>query len=335
MKIKILIATADPVYNKLISDNISEYHSDMLEVSDCSAQESFNEAVSKKRYDVALLDTMMLEKIDLNMIQLPLVLCSEHESAANVPAELGKIRKHQRISSIVAAILERYAKISGNRPGFDSKSAVITAVWSPAGGAGKTTVALAYAASVASKEKEVFYLNLEDFSSVSGYFSENGKSISTVFEMLDSRDSNIEMLVQGICCYESGITYLCSPDNFDDMCILSSENINDLIVSCAGLADELVIDLSSAYDVRTRKAFETAQKIFIVTEPTIPAEAKLTQFTSQNDVFDNIKDKTTLVANKGGSINGIYTDSLVSLPFVDSNNTMEVYKKLSASNFDV
>ena len=331
MRVKMLIATIDAEYAGLISDNISECHADAIEVSDCSTLEGMQEAVSKRRYDVALIDAELIKNVDIQSIHLPLLLWSENETE-DVPEQLMRVRKYQRISSIVAAVLELYAKVSKNRHGLDSRSANITAVWSPAGGVGKTTVALAYAASNVSEDKEVFYLDLEAFSSVPGYFGKNGKSISAVFEMLDNHEGNVKMFVQGICCRENGVTYLCGPDNYDDMCILSNENINELIKSCAELADELVIDLSCVCDARTRQVFEIADKVLIVTEPSISAVAKLAQFASQNNVFESIREKVTLVANKGAVINEPFADSVISFPFVQSSDAA-VIQALSESGF--
>jgi len=289
------------------------------------------ETVSKRRYDVALIDAELIKNVDTQSIHLPLLLWSENETE-DVPEQFIRVRKYQRISSIVATVLELYAKVSKNRHGLDSRSANITAVWSPAGGVGKTTVALAYAASNVSEDKEVFYLDLEAFSSVPGYFGKNGKSISAVFEMLDNHEGNVKMFVQGICCRENGVTYLCGPDNYDDMCILSNENINELIKSCAELADELVIDLSCVCDARTRQVFEIADKVLIVTEPSISAGAKLAQFASQNNVFESIREKVTLVANKGAVINDPFADSVISFPFVQSSD-VAVIQALSESGF--
>jgi len=333
MKVKMLVATVDSQYIRLISDNISEYHADIIEVSICSTLERLQETLSRRKYDVALLGAEMVTEADLKSIHLPLLLWSEHETPSDIPEELGKIQKYQRISSIVATVLERYAKVSKNRHSSDSRYAYITAIWSPAGGVGKTTVALAYASSKIAKDKEVFYLNLETFSSVPGYFNENGKSISVVFEMLDSPDGNLQMLIQGISNKENDLTYLCSPDNFDDMCILSAENINELVTSCALLTDELVIDLSSVSDARTRAVFELADKILIVTDPATSAKAKLAQFTSQNDVFENIKEKASIIANKGAIIDRPLTDITISFPLVQSNNATQVYKTLSEIGF--
>ena len=147
--------------------------------------------------------------------------------------------------------------------------------------------------------------------------------------MLDGHDGNVKMLIQGISRRYKGITFLTEPDNFDDICILSSENVSELITACAELADELIIDLSCACDARTRKVFETADRVLLVTESTVSAGVKLTQFISQNNVFESIKEKVTLVANKGAVINEPFVNSIISLPFVKSDDAVNVCKVLS------
>jgi len=332
MRVKLLIATVDIIYAGQLADNISEFHADKIDVSICSTLDGMQEALSKRKYNVALMDLEMINYLDTSCIHLPMLLWSENEDTEDtndLPDEFERIRKHQRISSIVAIILERYAKISGGSFSPGSGQANITTVWAPAGGVGKTTVALAYALANVSEGKDVFYLNLENFSSVPGCFNETGKSISRVFEMLENHDGNVKMLVQGISCRDSGITYLCGPENFDDMCILTDENVNEVITTCSELTNELVIDLSCIYDTRTRMAFELADKILIVTDMTVAAEVKLAQFISQNNVYEGIKEKVTFVVNKAAAIGEQFTDSVFSLPLIQSNDMISVYKKLS------
>jgi len=332
MRVKLLIATTDSEYVDFLSDNISETHADTIEVSVCSTLECLRETLPKQRFDVALMDTTMAEAAEKSSINQTILLWSESDTTTDMP-ELERILKYQRISSITSSVLERQAMVSKGGNNTDSRKAKITAIWSPAGGVGKTTVAIAYATSKVSEDNEVFYLNLETFSSVPCYFNESGKSISRVFEMLESHDGDTKMLIQGISCRDSGITYLCSPDNYDDICILSKDDVKELLSSCSALADELVIDLSCTCDFRTRQVFELADKVLIVTEPSQTSEAKLSQFTSQNDVFESIKEKLTFVANKGAVINNIVTESAIQLPFVQSSRATEVYKVLSENNF--
>jgi len=342
MRIKLLIATTDVDYAGHLSERISERYADAISVSVCSSQERMGEMLAAQRYDVALLEAPLTEVADPRCIHLPMLLWTEDGSDPvdpgnpGEPGTLKRISKYQRVSSIVASVIENFAKSSTGGPGADSGKARITAVWSPAGGVGKTTVAFAYAQKKVTEGKKVLYLNLELFSSVPVYFREMGKSISSVFEMLENNEGNIRMLIQGIKQQDSGggLTYFCRPDNFDDMNILSTGNIAALVDACAGVADELVIDMSCACDDRARHVLRLADRVFLVTDNTITAQVKLTQFTSQHNVFDQIKDKTTLVANKGASAGKPLTNTFIQLPAIQTSDATAVYTTLSGSTFE-
>jgi len=151
--------------------------------------------------------------------------------------------------------------------------------------------------------------------------------------MLDTGCGDINMFIQGIRCLENGMMFLCSPDNYEDMNILSKENIQELITSCAGLADELVVDLSCVYDARTKELFEIADKVLIVTAPEYSAKIKLEQFKSQNNVYQSIKDKVTFVANKNAAIDETIAEAAISLPLVSAGRMGDVYKALAMNSF--
>ena len=242
-----------------------------------------------------------------------------------------RIKKYQRISSIVAEVLS-YSAIylpCGRDPDFER--ARVTAIWSPAGGVGKTAVALAYAAKVVSEGKQALYLDLEPFSSVPVYFNETGRSISAIFEMLENGEGNVKMLIRSTSQQDfGGIKYFCKPDNYDDINILSAENIEKLTNACAGVTDELVIDMSCVCDERARRVFSLADKVFLVVDQSAASQIKMNQFASQHSDFLQIKDKVTLVANKGAAINVPFVETIVSLPFVKSTDRLEVYQTMSA-----
>ena len=329
MRVKMLIASCDDTYTGLMSEYISNNYPDIMEICVCNDLKGLQETLSSRRYDVALMDAEFINSAEPGSVKLPLMLWSE-AGPDEISEQVPRVNKYQRISSIVADVLEQYAKISGKRCDPDSKTANIIAVWSPAGGVGKTTLALAYATAGVTEGKDVFYLNLESFSSVPAFFSERGKSISAVFDLLDECEGNVKMLLQGIRCRENGVTYLCEPDNFDDICILSEENIIELVTSCARITDELIIDLSSICDNNIRQVFELADRVLLVTDPSLPAQIKLSQFTSQNNVFEGIREKTTLVANKGAIINEPGIEKVVSLPYIKTTETSVVYKALKS-----
>lgn len=261
MKIKLLIATADNDYAEYLSNILSEKYSNTFEVSVCSSLERLRDLLAINKFDTALLESDFISTVPLNSISLPLILVGE--SGVISDSQLKKVRKYQRISSIVGNVLENYSEIDKNINSFGTNKAHIIAVWSPSGGSGKTTVALAYAAHKISGGKQAMYLNLENFSSTSAYFQENGKSISKVFEKLDT---NVHMFLMGIRQQDkgSGITYFCGPENYDDINILTVNDIETLIDACAIEVDELVIDLSSQCDEKVQKIFDLVDAVLII-----------------------------------------------------------------------
>ena len=337
MRIQLLIAVEDSNYAGHLSGILAENHADAINVSVCSAPELLREQLKTRKFDVALLDAAMIGGADLQSIHLPLILWSEEESSRGAPEEIKKIRKYQRISLMVSEVLEHYAKVMENECGSYSKKSRITAIWSPAGGVGKTTTALAYSAGKASDGKQVLYLDLEPFSSIRAYFDDTGKSISAAFEMLETGEGNIKMLIRSIRQQDgaSDIAYLCRPENFDDMNILTPENIAELIDACSEVTDELVIDLSSACDERTRMVFDLADKILLVTDSSHTAQIKYSQFASQHNIFQRYKEKAALVANRGAAICESFADKIIYLPFVQSTDAIAVYKTLSDIDFEV
>lgn len=331
MIIKLLIATADVDYSEYLSNVLSERYAETFEVSVCTSAERLGDMLSVSKYDVALLESKFALVADLNMVHLPMILVDE--TGLVDEKNFKKVRKYQRISAIVADILENYEPVGKGVGSFGAGKAKVTAVWSPAGGVGKTTVALAYAANKALSGKSVTYLCLENFCSTSVYFPESGKSISKVFEKLDS---NVQMFLLGIRQQDSGsgISYFCGPENYDDINVLSEDEIETLINACAVGIDELVIDLSSQCDKRIQKILEMAAMVLLVCDSSSTSQIKLKQFVSQHNVFEQIQSKAVLVNNKGAKFDDVRMGKTVALPHVQTTDPISVFKALSGVNFD-
>ena len=195
MKIQLLIGICQSDYAEHLSRVLAEKHADVFEVIVCSKPELLGQTMDKRRFDAALLDGEMAGAADLSAVRLPLLVWDGASPLEGAAQDLPRVRKYQRISAISSDVVERYAAISGPQESFQSSRAKITAVWSPAGGSGKTAVALALAARRAAQGRQTVYLDLEPFSALQSYFKEPGKSISGVFEKLDG---DVALLFQGI-----------------------------------------------------------------------------------------------------------------------------------------
>lgn len=333
MKIKLLIVSDDSDYVEHLSNILSEKYADTFEVIVCSSAERLKNLLAVNRFDTVLFEPSFASSMNLDSVRLPFILWDESEYVADGYRDIRKVRKYQRISSIAGNVLENYAEVVTGVSNLSTSKAHITAVWSPCGGVGKTTLSLAYAARKVSGGKQAVYLNLENFSSTSVYFSESGKSISTAFERLDA---NVHMLLMGIRQQDSGsgITYFSGPDNYDDMNILTVDDIETLINACAAWAEELVIDLPNYCDERIQKIFELADAVLLVCDQSGTAQVKLRQFINQHNVSQHIQEKSVLVNNKGSNITEASISKTIRLPLVQSVDPISVYKTLSGSNFE-
>jgi len=243
MKIQLLIAIVDGEYREHLSRVLRDKYSDAFEISICSNLELVRGLLGKKHYDVAILDPEMAEDATLrSAVQMPVLLWDGSAVLGRQSAGLKRIRKYQKISGIVSEMLELYAEVAGMGAGYGNRGS-ITVVWSPVGGCGKTTVALAYAAQRVAEGRKVVYLDMQNFSGSSAYFPQTGKSISSVFGKMDS---NVAMLFQSIRLQDgdTGIYYFCQPENYDDIKEATGFNEYERIWRAA---DSIKSDLDARY----------------------------------------------------------------------------------------
>lgn len=331
MRIQLLIVDGDRDYTEHLSQVLVEKYADVFEVSACSGASQAAELLSHRGYDAALLSPSLALELSLSGIKLPLLLW-DGASSERVGG-LDGLRKYQRISSLAGEVLERCAEVESIKSG-SGRGAHITVAWSPAGGVGKTTAALAYAAQKVSSGKRTVYLDLEPFSSVPAYFPEGGKSVSAVFEKLDER---AELALQSIRQEDtgSGICFFQPPENYEDVSLLTEEDVVCLTDAAAADADELVVDLGAGFDRRTAALLELADTILLTLDGSRLCRTKWEAFRTQHELYGKLREKTVLIANRGSRYDAALTVSAVSLPLVKSDDPVVVYKTLSAGYFQV
>ena len=330
MKIRLLIAARDSDYVEHLSKVLLSKYADSFEVSVCFSPESLPAMLEQHSYDVAVLDDGFLNSTGNIAARLSLLLWSGAEDPGILGHGVQKLRKYQRISAIASQILAQYAEISNQGQEFGDRDAVITVVWSPVGGSGKTTVALAYGAYLSGQGKKVVYLDLEPFASTPVYFSGQGPGLSSVFEKL--QDGNIGLLLQSIRLVDSGssILYFNRPDNYEDISILMPDDIALLIRGAASGADEVIADMGSGFDQRIQQTMELSNQVFLVADASAASQVKCEQFRSQHSLYEQIADKLTLIANRGASRGSMGAEeNVLMLPVVQSENPIVVYKTLS------
>ena len=352
MKIRLLIAVTDNNYEKHLSKVLSNNPEIQYDITAFTQKSYFIETLKNKIYDIILFEQTMFDT-DLNFKNSKLFILLTDENTNLDYFEkfsfIQKIHKYQRISNISREMLDYYSKVSDVKQIWGTKSSVnITSVFSPAGGVGKTSIAIAYALKLANlrsdieKRQRVFYLNLENFASTHIYFSNAGKGISDVLSKIERINPAMLMSLKQQDS-RSGISYFSMPQNYDDMNVITEENINQILTSIANanICDELIIDLPSIADKKTIQVFEKSDSIFLVTDFSQTAQQKMSQFVNQHNIFEEIRSKVTLIINKNGNdktkIDGI--DKNIKLPFINlidgyalCENLAQIFQKEMANN---
>ena len=333
MKIQLLIATADNDYSEYLSNTLSAKYADTFAVELCFTQEKLSDILSAKKYGVLLVEPEWIPVLLRHNVKLVLALTSEHSSLSEPVLNVTQIEKYQCINTLVNDILENYAKVAPSFVNARNSKEKIVAVWSPSGGTGKTSVAIAYATRAASNGSVVTYLSFEQFSSAGMYFDVEGESISKLFERLTS---NAEIVVQNFRQHDdgSGIKYFCPPESYGDINELTKDDMVFLTNTCARAGELVVVDLPSFCDKKTQAVLELADIVLLVSDDSKTSSHKLDVFTSQHGFFDIIKHKVRLISNKGAMINDSRFEKVINLPRVQIDDPKCVYKTLSANSFD-
>lgn len=330
MKIRLIVATNDAIYAEKFYNGAIQQRDD-VDVSICTDYAKLDAIMSTSFYDVCMIESDGANFVDRNKAKLWLLLRDDHKDTGSNFSELQYVEKYQRISTLLSQVIGLYAQIAPEAavPGKNGK---ITVVWSPAGGVGKTTLALAKAAGAAREKKKVRYLNLESFCGTPVLFQEPGNSLSAVFEEMFE---NVALQIQGLQSIDrsTGMSYFGQPANYDDLNMLTCEETGLLIKAAQCDVDELIIDLSSICDKKTVETFEIADQIVLVTDNSRIAQCKLQQFMTQNNVYRKFMNKMMLIANKGATVSAAQEISMIRLPLIQSTDPIAVYTKLAANKF--
>lgn len=197
------------------------------------------------------------------------------------------LKKYQKNEALFSEIKLRYAEESGSLESIRGNSKTkIAAFYSPAGGTGKTTLALAAAVAGATAGYRTLYLNLEEIDSVHSVFPKTKGTLSDVFLALKTKGMNVGIKMQGCIGTESGsgFFYLSGVESISEHQEIDGQDLKRLLEQLRELAEfELVfLDLSSGFTEKTCLVLEEAEKIFVPLTSSEHASAKLRRFLEES-----------------------------------------------------
>ncbi|MCM1467085.1 MAG: AAA family ATPase [Alistipes sp.] len=298
--IKLAIADNNVDYVQRMLNVLEKY--DDVNISVYTDKNAFEVALMKKKFDVILFSPEVYDahsKLQKNT--LAVLLYDENAFIAEEYKNSKKIRKYQRISKIYQQVLELYSEVSGEVEGILGAGQNKTiAFFSPVGGVGKTTIALAVATRLSMMGKKVFYMSLEDIASEEFYLTQGtNHGLSEIVANLGT-DINFSMKIQALVQNKNdNFFYLNHFDSPNDIYEMKPEEVTELIESIkhSNLFDVIIIDTGVSVDEKMVNVFEAVEKIVLIERTDVVSVIKLNKFLELNHIINEYVHKMVRVLN--------------------------------------
>ncbi len=322
LNLELVLIDKDELYLDILSEYIMK-NTNLFNVVCFTAIKYFKEYMCKKTADIVLLG-------------------ETEETIEDMPSETlvldwGKeIEKYQRVDDLIEKIMFKYAQKTGDMRGIGigENNAEMIAVYSPKGGSGKTTLALALAVLAQSKGINTVYFNLEKFSSVPNFFEVfEDKSLSEIFLSLKEKNPKLilNILKNKLVDFNSGITYFSPPETQSEIEELEKEEIRYLFDEMKKIEDFklIVVDLETNFNNIVVEILNQSDKILIPIFDDELSKLKINQFYNELDICfseRDIKEKILTIINKSENFDSLHNSKEIRVPFVKEAETRDLKK---------
>lgn len=299
MIIRIGIVDRDEEYVSRLADVLQDY--DGVELYTFTDATSLESNLDNAKLDVVLFSDDMYYAGMEKQSRLSIVLLEETGETRSELADYAKVQKYQRISNIYKYIIEQYASIAGITSDGTVRATKIITFWSPIGGVGKTTVAMAAANKLAMDGKRVFYINFENYPSDDVYLEDKlGKGIRDLAVDLN-KDINFELKIRGILQEKRpNFYYMNHFDRVIDFEDTSDDELQRLveIIVDYGNFDYVIVDIDSSVNSKNKRILKMADRVMIVSSQDSFALKKLAALYEELSNKEENADKYYVVRNK-------------------------------------
>ncbi len=304
IKKKMILADGDELYLRNLSNYLMEKAPQLELITFTQADKILPFLESGNPADMLVIDEALLTPRILKL-EMPITRIVLSTSMAQVEG-FSVVKKYQKSESLLNEILLKYAEDTGGIETIQGKSNTkIAAFYSPAGGSGKTTLALALAAAASYTGQKVLYLNLEEIDSLQEVLPATPGSLSEIFLALKTKGMNVGIKLSGGVgrAVPGGFYYLSGVESISEHDEVSEKEMEKLIDSIRLLSgyDMVILDLSSAFSAKNLRLMELSDVVFCPVLPEENSMAKMRRLAREADFHDRYQSlfgKTRLLVNR-------------------------------------
>lgn len=287
MKQSLIIADDDSIFVENLEEYIMRNHDDEFLIRTFIDKKYFEEFfLTPKKVDILLLNPKFEFEGMKNQFINNIVLISDDEESEDLPYDY--IFRFGEITSIYNKIKNLGNKNSGygsyQTDNLILDKTKVISVYSPIGGVGKSTIAMATAIELSAQGNKVLYLNLENMPTTNVYFNINkgSKNLSDIIDYLNVGGSELTNHIQDCIKKDTDtkVAYINPADNIFGLEEMNSDDIKHLINILIDMKKftHIVIDTSSTYNTFKKAIIDISDKIITPIEQSSICREKVLNF---------------------------------------------------------
>lgn len=195
---------------------------------------------------------------------------------------------------IVDSFLKRDPGKIGTSNG--ERNASVTAIYSPSGGTGKTAISIALSMISAKRGRRTLYLSFEQIQSTQLFFEcGEEKTFSHLALLLKQKSKNLIYKIENLKSMDPHynlIHYFYPPECALDIEALTDDEIKHLILALKSSScyDEIIIDMSSDFNLKNIALMKEADKVLFIITPDIISVQKYKGLKNELEILQKSKD---------------------------------------------
>ncbi|MDF2522625.1 MAG: CobQ/CobB/MinD/ParA nucleotide binding protein [Clostridiales bacterium] len=322
-RLSLLIADKDEVYIESMVNYLIVNHSVRFQVFSFTKKNYLQEFLERcdKQIDILLIcPEFYTDNLPFEKIRIPILLGSG-KTVSN-QKELDMVNRFQHVEKIIRDVTGIYAEKVQKEVVISKgdKETKVVAVYSPAGGAGKSSISLSASLQCSLNSQRIFYLNLEEVNSTALLLEKDGsRSFSRIIYHLKEKNTNLPLKIEGLRCIvpKFNLNYFSPPQSCADMYELSPEDVTNLIenLRSIGQYDVVFVDMDARIDKKNMAVLSASDEIFFIVTQDIMSLFKAKLFLNElkfrfKNGEENLLNKITVILNKFNANNSIKAEEL-------------------------
>lgn len=320
--IRLIIADHNEAYVDKLMDFLSLEYKHRFILSAFTDDEALKDFLLKaEQVELLLISPEMITSTQICIENIPVVYLIEGKPDSSL-SKYPQISKIQSGHTLVKEIIDAYAHLYPESllSNASSEGTQIVAVYSPIGGIGKTSIAVAMSIKASENGKRTLYLNLEHISSMDIYFEcKTQNSLSKLMYYFTEKNPNIAYRIESICAIDpkTKVNYFSPVKSLVDLNELSDQALLSLILNLKnhGNFDLIVLDLPSELTENRVKILSIISKLVVVGGYRPNEISKMNRFNNEVSIIESrykidLKSRIQLVINQIPEVRTIDFESL-------------------------